>query len=131
MHAAPRVGMPEYAQGFAPPPVSWNDHARIRRSGVSTCVPAGCFKNVLVTAEFNPGERGVAQLKYYAPGLGNIRVGYVGNDESKEVLELMRVVHLSPAALAAARAEALKIEARAYRSSKAVYGTTAPAERIR
>jgi hypothetical protein len=34
------------------------------------------------------------------------------------------------AGLAAARAEALKLEARAYRIRKAVYGTTAPARRF-
>src|SRR4051812_39184449 len=121
MMARPRVGM-NYAQGYAPPPVDWNDHAKVRAVGARTCVPVRCFRGVLVIGEYNPGEPGVSQLKSYARGLGNVQVGYVGDDESKEVLRLVAVVHLRGAQLAAARAAALGLERRAYRISKAVYG---------
>ncbi len=64
------------------------------------------------------------QLKYYAPGVGYVRVGWRGKGEKlKESLELTEVVKLIPEALVKARAEALEIEKRAYR-----YGRTPPAE---
>lgn len=130
MRVQPRLGTPSYSQGYAPPPVNWTDRAQIHKMGLKNCVPLRCYTDVLVTREFNPDEPGKSQLKYYAAGLGNIRVGWLGNDPGKEVLELVEVRHLSGQALAKARAEALKIEARAYKTKKAVYGGTPPAERV-
>jgi hypothetical protein len=105
--------------------VGWSDRARVHQVGQRTCVAAGCFRGVLVTDEFSLDEPGAHQLKYYAPGIGNVRVGYSGNDLTKETLELVSSVHLSTAGLAQARAEALKMEERAYQRSKDVYGRTA------
>jgi uncharacterized protein YbaA (DUF1428 family) len=132
MAADPRPGAPSYAQGFAPPPVSWNDRALVLRTGERTCVPSGCYENVLVTREFNVDEPGMSQLKYYARGVGNIRVGWSGKkNRDREALQLTRTVLLDARALAKARAEALRLERRAYRSSKGVYGRTTPAVRMR
>jgi hypothetical protein len=129
MNAQPRLGTPVYAQGYAPPPVSWNDHAQVFATGRKTCVPYRCYRNVLVTREFNPDEPG-SQLKYFAAGVGNIRVGWLSSKEKdKEVLVLTDVVRLGPAALGTVRAEALKLEQRAYRSKPRVYGGTKPAKR--
>ena len=41
---------------------------------------------------------------------------------------LVKINHLSPKALAAVRAEALKLEESAYKRRKAVYGQTPPAQ---
>lgn len=132
MQARPRLGAASYAQGFAPPPVSWNDRADIYRTGQSVCVPSGCYRDVLVTREFNKDEPGAWQLKYYARGVGNIRVGWLGaKDADHEVLKLVSVARLGPRALARARAKALAIERRAYTRKQALYGRTAPAERLR
>jgi hypothetical protein len=76
-----------------------------------------------VIDEFERAKPGAHQLKYYAPGVGNVRVGFLGNDPEQEVLELIRTVELSPEKLAEARAEALKIDARAQ-----LYGHTSPVE---
>jgi hypothetical protein len=131
MKAAPLLGAPVYPQGYAPPPVDWTDHAQIYKVGEKTCVPAGCYAHVLVTREFNPDEPGQSQLKYYAPGVGNIRVGWLGKDPDEEAAGLVSLVRLGPAALAKARAAALRLEAHAYRSRPAVYGGTPPATRER
>ena len=73
--------------------------------------------------------RGAFQLKFYAPGVGNVRVGWRGAKETeREVLELVDLVHLSPKALAEARADALELERRAYVIRKDLYGQTRPAE---
>jgi hypothetical protein len=128
MKAEPRRGVPPYAQGFAPPPVDFTDHARVYKMGQKTCVPVDCYENVLVTEEFNPDEPGAYQLKYYAPGVGNVRVGWRGEkEEEKEALELVDYQHLSPEALAQVRSKALEMEWRAYERSEA-YRETQPAE---
>lgn len=125
MMASPRLGTPDYSQGFAPPPVSWTDRGIVYRVNQRTCVPADCFDNVLVTREFNPEEKGIFQLKFYARGIGNVRVGWQGaKDTNREVLTLWNIVKLGPAALKAARAEALKLEANAYKTKKQIYGQT-------
>jgi hypothetical protein len=131
MMAEPRLGAPSYAQGYAPPPVSWNDRAEVFKVGQEICVPYRCYPSVLVTREFNADEPGMSQLKYYAPGVGNIRVGWAGKKNTdREVLVLSEIVHLGPQALAKARAAALKIEQRAYKSKKGGYDRTPPAQRV-
>ena len=128
MLAEPRRGAPAYAQGYAPPPVDFTDRARVYKMGQQTCVPVDCYKNVLVTEEFNPDEPGAFQLKYYASGVGNVQVGWRGEkEEEKETLELVDYQHLSPEALAKIRREALEMDKRAYERSK-VYRETPPAE---
>jgi hypothetical protein len=127
MRAAPAVGQPAYLQGLAPA-IEFSDRASVHQTGQKTCVPVGCYNNVLVTKESNPDEPGRFQLKYYAPGVGEVRVGYGGAKETeKEVLTLTRVQHLTGPALVKARQDALKLEERAYKVSK-VYAQTPPAE---
>ena len=126
MKAKPRLGTPSYSQGYAPPPFNWTDRAKVYQMGQKTCVPFKCYEDVLVIAESSKEERNAQQLKYYARGVGNIRVGWRGKDERKqETLQLVKVVHLGPEALAKVRAEALELEKRA-----SVYGRTPPAEHM-
>jgi hypothetical protein len=127
MKAKPEPGTPSYSQGWGPA-VNWTDRAQATASGKRTCVPTGCYEDVLVIEEFSQEDPGAFQLKYYAPGVGNVRVGWKGKDPSKEILKLVELGRLSPAALAEARAEALEQENRAYRISKDVYAHTSPAE---
>ena len=129
MLANPRLGSPEYSQGFAPPPAEFNDRARVYKTGQRTCTPVDCYKNVLVTEEFEPGAPGAFQLKYYAPGVGNVRVGWRGaKEQEKETLELVSLKQLSPQALAKARKEAIALDKRAYKNSKEVYAKTQSAK---
>jgi hypothetical protein len=131
MLAEPRRDVPGYAQGYAPPPIEFTDRARVYKTDQQTCVPVDCYKNVLVTEEFNPDELGANQLKYYAPGVGNVRVGWRGEkEEEKEKLELVDYQHLSQQALAKVRRDALEMDKRAYERSE-VYRETPPAERTR
>ena len=83
MPADPRLGTPSYAQGYAPPPVTWDDRARVYKMGQQTCVPVDCYENVLVTEEFEPSIKGAFQLKYYAQGVGNVRIGWRGEKEEE------------------------------------------------
>jgi hypothetical protein len=126
MPARPRPGTPSYRQGWAPE-IEFADRARILRTGRRTCVPAGCYGDVLVTDEWNPTERGAHERKYYARGVGNVRVGFAGGEE-RETLVLRRITRLGPSEMARARARALALDRRAYTLSKGLYGRTPPAE---
>lgn len=128
MKAKPQVGAPSYAQGWGPA-VRWTDRATVDQMGQKTCVRKGCYEDVMVIAETSREEPGAEQLKYYARGVGNVRVGWRGQGEKlKETLELIEVVQLGPDALADARAKALALDKRAYRLSKKAYENTPPAE---
>lgn len=129
MKAKPRAGAPSYAQGFAPAPLYWDDRARVYKTGVRTCVPVDCYDNVLVMEEFERRKPGAFQLKYYAPGIGGVRVGWRGSrEEEKEALVLAALVQLNESDLVKVRSGALALEKRAYKLSKDVYGRTAPIE---
>ena len=132
MLANPKVGTPDYAQGFAPPPVEFVDRARVYKKGQKTCVPVKCYENVLVIEEFEKGVPGVFHLKYYAPKVGLVKVGWRGaNEVEKETLALVKRQQLSSKELAKARKTALKLDKRAYKRSSDVYGKTPPAKPLK
>ena len=128
MKAEPKLGAPSYSQGYGPK-VNWTDRGQTHLMGQTSKVPAGDYNDVLVIRETAEGEDGF-QLKYYARGVGNIKVGWTGSDKAKEVLELVRVETLSAKEMDEVRAKTLKLEKSAYVQSKNVYAKTAPAERL-
>jgi hypothetical protein len=129
MKAKPKLGTPDYSQGFAPPPINWIDRGQMYKQGVKTCVPADCYQTIVIR-EFEPGKVDSYQLKYYARGVGTVRVGWMGSkDVDKEELVLSKIIRLNAKELAKARNAALKLERNAYKISKNVYGKTAPMNR--
>jgi len=127
MKAEPQQGTPGYFQGWAPA-VEWTDYGQVDQMGQETCVSVDCYQDVLVIAEASLEEEDAYQLKYYARGVGNVQVGWRGEDATQEELELVEYVQLSPEALAEVRAESLEMEEHAYEVSEDVYGQTPPAE---
>jgi hypothetical protein len=127
MRAEPSTGTSDYSQGWGPK-VEYADRAKVHEMVQETCVAFGCYQDVLVTDEWDAADPAARQRKYYARGVGNIRVGWAGQDEEQEVLALVNLVQLSPQAIAEVRGEVLKLERRAYKRSKHVYGRTPPAE---
>lgn len=129
MKKEPKLGAPDYAQGYAPPPINWVDHGRVHEAGAKTCVPEDCYADVVVIEEYEPDIPQAFQDKYYAPGVGVVRVGWRGkNDESKEVLELVDFRTLDDEEMADVRADALALEERAYRISQDVWAKTPRAQ---
>lgn len=122
MLARPGAGS-QYVEGRVPA-IEFYDLTRVIRTSQATCVPASCFRHVLVTDEWSPGQSG-HQIKYYAPGVGLVRVAARGGD-SREYLSLTAVRHLGPADMAQVRAGALAMDHRGYRLSQ-VYRVTGPA----
>ena len=129
MLGEPKVGTPSYSNGWAPS-VEFTDRAVVDQVNQKTTVPAGSYENVVVIDEFNNEEPGAHQLKYYAPGVGNVRVGWRGDATDQENLELVKFEQLGAEELAKAREAALKLEQNAYEGSKEAYGPTPRAERI-
>jgi hypothetical protein len=125
MLANPDTGSPSYRQGWAPS-IGFADHAKVIATGLRVCVPAGCYRHVLKTREGDPTDTTSHQLKYYAPGLGSIKVGFSGGGD-EEKLALRSVKLLGEEAREAADRRVLAIDRRGYRVSPRVYGRTAPA----
>ena len=125
MWVEPRLGKPSYAQGWAPE-VEWSDRGQVYKMSQQVCVPAYCGGDVLVIDEFNQEEPDAFQQKYYTRGMGNVAVGWRGEDAQQEELDLIDFVQLDPEAMAEAREAALALEEHAYEISD-VYGTTLPA----
>ncbi len=125
----PKTGTPSFVQGRAPA-VEFYDVAKVKEKGRRVCVPVGCYSRVVVIEEWNPTAPGDGkQLKYYAPRVGLIRIDAVGGD-AQEVLVATKIRHLGPTGLRKARAEALRLEKRAYKISRD-YAKTPPARRDR
>jgi hypothetical protein len=123
MKAEPKMATPSYSQGYAPPPFNWTDRGRIYKMGEKTSVKTGTYEDVLITEEFNDEEPNAIQLKYYAKNVGNVRIGWRGDDQQQETMELVEHVVLNSQELAESRAMALELEKRAF-----VYCATPPTE---
>jgi hypothetical protein len=129
MKAEPKLGTPSYSQGYGPA-VNWTDRGQVFAMGQEVLVGTSRYTDVLVIRETSAEEEAADafQLKYYAAGTGNIKVGWMGSGEkSKETLDLTKVEQLDAQELATVREKALALEKSAYRRSKNVYGRTAPA----
>lgn len=127
MKADPQPGTPDYPQGWGPE-VDWTDRGLVDKVLPETCVPAGCFQDVLVVKETSATEKGAFQLKYYAPNIGNVLVDWTGKDKTQETLKLVEFNQLSEEQMKEVRAKALELEKSAYEKSMDVYVHTAPLE---
>jgi uncharacterized membrane protein YkoI len=114
MPANPKLGDLSYSEGYAPPPFYWTDRGRVYQVGQKVKVPSGSYSDVLVIEEYDEENPGAFQLKYYAKGVGNIKVGSRGKTGGKdEKLELTKVKMLDEKELAAVREKAMELEKRA------------------
>ena len=92
--------------------IDFFDVGRVVRRDAHTCVPIGCFDHVLVINEWSPlAPEDGHQLKYYAPGVGLVRVSALGGD-SQERMTLQRIVHLGPVKAAHVRRVVRRVDAR-------------------
>lgn len=128
MLAHPRVGTPTYLQGQALN-VGFKDCATVFKTGEHVCVKTGCYDNVLEIDEFAPLDpQGGHQRKFYAPGVGVIRVAAAGGVDP-EALQLTKAEVLCKRAFAKVRNQVLAQDARGYDVAAKVYSKTTPAER--
>lgn len=122
--ARPMPGVGWYVQGKAPS-IGFLDCGRVSMTDAQTCVPLGCFTDVMVTEETNPLDptSGI-QLHYSERGLGIIQIGARGGEEG-ETMQLIESRTVSAFELLAARTSALAMEKRAYETS-AIYRQSEP-----
>jgi len=125
MLAEPKVEMPSYSQGWAPG-VNFTDRAQVSQVGQKVCIPMDCYEDALMIDESSKAEPDAHQFKYFASGIGNVKVDWKGADQTHETLELVEIVHLGPDALAEVHAQAIALEQHAYTVSKDVYAKTLP-----
>lgn len=128
MPADPRTVQPSYLQAFAPGDAGdiIFDCARLYLANQRTAVPAGVFKNVLVNEEWSvldPFEP--HQLKYYAPGVGLVRVGVLDNQPG-EKLVLTEARRLCRQQLKPISDHALRLDERAYTFALEVFTEDVP-----
>ena len=124
MKAAPSTDDEDYAQGWAPA-IGWNDRAAVSATGEETCTPVDCYSGVLVMREFNRDEPGASQLKFYAPGVGTVRIGWAGpNEEEREEMELVSIEHLTPEEMDELRQTVIEQDLRAYEHVADIYAGT-------
>ena len=125
MPASPQLGSKDFSEGWGPA-VGWKDRGLVYQNAQKVSVPAGVFEDVLVIKESAAGEQDAEQLKYYAPGIGSVRTGFLGSDaDVTETLELVRVEQIDRKTLREIDQKALQLEAAAYKRSKDVYSKTA------
>lgn len=123
MLANPQLG-DKHNQGFAPV-IEFLDCAQVVRTGMRTCVPTGCYENVMVTEERSPLDSRASQRKHYAAGVGNILIRPVADPEG-ELLVLVEVRQLSPEKLEKIRQEVRRLDRRGHQFSPEVYRLTEP-----
>jgi hypothetical protein len=124
MLANPTTSKPKYLQGYGPE-VEFLDCAKVFATGQNVCVPAGCFSNVLITNETSPPEPG-SQRKYYAPGIGNIKVTDPINPAG-EFLDLVEIAHLDEDAMEDVRDAVIRLDERGFNKSES-YAQSNPVE---
>jgi hypothetical protein len=122
----PRVGGGTYLQGLGPE-VGFKDCASVFKTGQRVCVPVSCYNDVVEIDEFAPLKpRDGHQRKFYAPGVGNVKVAAAGGVDP-EALELTRAAKLCPTDLERVKGQALSQDGRGYEVAKELYAGTPPA----
>jgi len=120
-----RAGKTYYSQGFSAP-IEFLDCGTVLQTRLNDCVPVGCFNDVMLVDEYGPYDlAGGHQRKYYAKGVGNIRIAAV-NDPEGETLVMTHRKMLDPTEFAAARQAVLDLDARGFQFNE-VYARTTPA----
>jgi hypothetical protein len=124
MPAQPQVGTPSFSQGWGPA-IGWKDRGITYQMGQKISVAAGPYEDVLVIKESAEGEQDAEQLKYYEPGVGNIKTDWTGTGAKlMETLELIKIEQLNPKSMAEVRSKAMRLEKSAHQHSKDVYANT-------
>jgi hypothetical protein len=114
MPGKPAKGSPSFSQGYAKGVYIWDDRAQVRKLGEKVTIRSKPYKDVLVIEEWSNVEpkKGPLRLKYYAPGVGYLQMGFDGKDPVTETLALSKKSQLNAKEMDTARAEALLVEER-------------------
>lgn len=117
------VGTRSFAQGWSPS-MGFTDRGKVHAVGQKVEVPFGSYDDVLVIEEWDKEEPDARAFKYYARGVGHIKVSSKDTDDQEE-LGLVRIEQLDGTELAKARKAALRLEENAREFSPELYALTA------
>lgn len=125
MLARPRPGA-TYTEGLIPR-IDFYDVSTVAGTNVTACSDLQCYDHVLLVDETSPLDpTSGTQTKYYAPGVGLVRIGAIGGD-SRERERLSRLRHLGSAELQAVDRAVMQMDQRGHHVS-AVWSRTAPVQ---
>ncbi|MDQ6797587.1 MAG: hypothetical protein M3011_06125 [Actinomycetota bacterium] len=113
---------------IARPPQSDPDVARAVARRTRLCVSFNCYTSVLTVREGKASALN-NELKYYAPGVGQILNTPMVFSHHKDVEELVNLIQLTPRGLAEISAEVLKLDRHARITAKGTYGQSPAARR--
>jgi len=128
MPGDPRLRTPPWY--ISQPPGADPDVAQVVQTGAKHCVKFRCFADVLVVRE-GKASAPDNEFKFYAHGVGQIDNVPKSASAHHDVEQLINLRHLSASGIAAASAEALKLDRHARVTSRAVFGGSASAARRR
>ncbi len=86
MGANPQVGdhfQEEYLWGEA------EDEAEVEETGLTLTVPYGTFENVIKTFNFTRLDRAADEYKYYAPGIGYLKIVDIEDEEELLLVDIL------------------------------------------
>jgi hypothetical protein len=126
MTTRPAVGDKPYSVAQAPGADA--DVAQVVQQHQHQCVPLRCFDDVLVTREGTASAPN-DELKYYAPGVGQILSTPQSDSHGRDFEELVNVTRLTPHGLDQVDAKVLELDAHARVTKPEIFGTSAPAKR--
>ena len=115
---------------IAQPPQADSDVAQAVAWGARQCVAFNCYTSVLTVREGKASALN-NELKYYAPGVGQILNTPMVFSHHKDVEELVNLIQLTPKGLAEISAEVLKLDRHARITAVGVYDRSPAAKRAR
>jgi len=115
---------------IAQPPHADPDVAQAAARGTRQCVAFNCYSSVLTVREGKSSALN-NELKYYAPGVGQILNTPMVFSHHKDVEELVNLIQLTPRGLAEISAEVLKLDRHARVTARSTYDRSPAARRAR
>lgn len=85
----PTVGQFYYQEWYAG---EAEDNAEVMAINETVTIGLGTYNNCLKTKDINPSEPEVSEFKYYAPGIGEIKVEAYEDGKLDEIGELMEII---------------------------------------
>jgi hypothetical protein len=120
MIADPQTGTPAFTEDTVPGVEA--PTAQVSKTGLPQCVPFKCYKDALLLLE--GGES-----KYFAPGVGQIKLSPPAGGGAQEVENLVNLTQLSPGGLRQISNEVLKLDKHSRTEAPTVFANAAAASR--
>lgn len=124
MQAHPKVGEPEYRQGYAPS-IGFDDRGKVTKSDLTVIADGHTWRDAIRIDERAANEPGDGkQLKFHVPGIGVVAIKAQGGT-AQETMVLTRAYKLSAEEMRTVNETARTLNKRAYEHAPSVWKHTA------